>query len=145
MHIRIENSGAVDVNILSLNGHIDFYDPYHFMVPDPTDPDGNSVSFPVALVAKNSLNFNLKVPIHPYILFTDAQVAARTRKLIVEKTLVATTISVEVIDPSGKFHRYQIDHKLSLVSLCNLFISYWKSISKEELVVLATGDPNSSD
>jgi hypothetical protein len=81
-HVRIENTGLVDVKILSINGNIDFYQPYQFMVPDPVSSDNIPLDFPLNLESKNSLIVNITASVFPFNLLTAAQIAARSRELI---------------------------------------------------------------
>jgi hypothetical protein len=139
LRLRVENTGYVAVNILTIGGDIDMHHPFSFMVPNARNRDDTKISFPVLLDAKEKLPITLIDSIHPYSNFTDAQIAARTRKLRETKATVKVSIFVEVIDPAGEVHRYSSTHQVSILPLCDMYISHWKRINKNNLVSLALG------
>ena len=139
LRLRVENTGYVAVNILTIGGDIDMHQPFGFMVPNARNRDNTEISFPVLLDAKEKLSITLVDYIHPYNNFTDAQIAARTRKLRETKATVKVSIFVEVIDPAGEVHKYSSTHQVSILPLCDMYISHWKRINKNSLVSLALG------
>jgi hypothetical protein len=140
LHVRIENIGLVAVNILTIGGDIDLDKPYEFMVPEAHNRDSTTLSYPVLLKPKEKLPLTVVVPIYPFSLFTDAQVAARTRNLRETKTAVEATIFAEVIDPNGKIHKYRTVYQVSILPLCDMYISHWGQLNKKHLVALALGE-----
>lgn len=139
LRLRVENTGYVAVNILTISGDIDMHHPFGFMVPNARNRDNTEISFPVLLDAKDKLLITLVDSIYPYSNFTDAQIAARTRKLRETKATVKASIFVEVIDPAGEVHSYSSTHQVSILPLCDMYISHWKRINKNNLVSLALG------
>ena len=144
LHIKIENPGLVAVSLLTIGGNIDFNEPYQFMIPKVSNPDGTSVSFPVKLAPKELLHFHAAASIFPYSLLTDAQIAARTRKLREHRASIEAMVFAEAIDPAGKIYEYRAVHRISLMPLCNLYTSLWERLGRHDLVALATGETNSN-
>ena len=139
LYVRVENIGLVTINILTIGGDVDLDTPYQFMVPDAHNRDNTALSFPILLKPKEKLPITITVPIHPFIVYTDAQVAARTRNLRESKATVEATVFVEAIDPVGKIYRYRSAYQVSLLPLCDLYISRWEELNKKHLVALALG------
>jgi len=139
LHMRIENTGFVAVNLLTVSGDIDLDEPYQFMVPHAHRLDGTSLLFPIRLNSKESILFNIVAPIHPFTLLTDAQIAAQTRRVIDDRLSVDAKIFAEVIDLSGKTYQYKVASQLSLVPLCQMYIEFWKKQKRYDLAGLALG------
>lgn len=140
LHVRVENTGLVAVNILTIGGDIDLDEPYQFMVPEAYNRDNTLLSFPVLLKPKEKLPLTVKASIHPFSALTDAQVAARTRNLREAKATVEAKIFAEVIDPAGKIFKYRSAYQVSLLPLCDMYLAYWEQRNKRHLVKLATGE-----
>ncbi|KAF0107392.1 MAG: hypothetical protein FD146_1870 [Anaerolineaceae bacterium] len=146
-HIRLENKGLVNVNILSVEGRFKFHDdimgltlPYLFYIPDLFDSNGIKASYPIVLRSKDTLVFNVASLIGPSSQYTDAQISARTRNILENEDILDASISVEAIDPKGKIYKYHITHKISLTPLCNMYIAYWNQLGRSDLANIATGE-----
>lgn len=140
LHVRVENIGLVTVNVLTIGADLDAVKPYHFMVPDVYDRNNKKVSFPIRLKPKDKLLLKVVGSIFPFSGFTDAQIAARTRNLRETKAIVDAEVFVEAIDPAGKIYRYRSGYKVSLLPLCNMYISHWEQLNNKNLVALALGE-----
>jgi hypothetical protein len=139
IHMRVENIGYVAVNLLTIEGKIDFKGPHDFMLPHPYNPNGDTFSFPTTLNSKESVLVDMAAPIY-HTNLTEAQVAARTRGLIDNRQTANAKILIEAIDPNGKTYKYTLDAPISLVPLCQMYIKIWKEQNRYDLAKLALGD-----
>jgi len=139
MHMRIENTGYVDVDLLAISGDIEFNKPYNFLVPYPYRLDGSEFIFPVKLSPKESILVDIIAPIHPLGFLTDTQIAAQTREIIRQKKVAESKMFVEVIDSTGITFQRKINSSVSLVPLCQMYIAYWKKQKRNDLANLAVG------
>ena len=144
LHLRIENTGFVPVKLLTVSGELEVHKPYGFMTSDTYETNGDKFLFPRMLGSKKSIQFDIVIPIHPYNLLTDAQVAAQTRKLMDEKFSVESRIFTEAIDSRGKAYQYKIVGQVSLIPLCQMYIEFWQKQKRYDLASLALGE-NVSD
>jgi hypothetical protein len=139
LHAVIRNSGVVRVNVLSVNGDIDFNGPFRFMVPSGRKSEGSHLDFPIPLEPKASLKVDIVASIYPSELLTDAQIAIRTRDLIQKNKKIPASVSVEFSDPRGTSHTISTKSDISLNPLCDLYVDNWRAMGKTDLANLATG------
>jgi hypothetical protein len=137
--IRLENIGLVSVNLLTINGKVNFEGPYRFMIPDVYLSDGTQISYPILLQPKEILHLNIINKIFPNDLLSNAQIAARTRNLLDENKLIETSVSIEFTNPEGKVQNEKKNNSLSLTPLCRMYVTHWENIGRNDLVKLATG------
>lgn len=139
LFIRIENSGETQVKILSVEGNIEFNIPFQFMLSTSLDLEDNLIIFPIEIDCRQTIIFKLVAPIFPYTPMTDAQIAARTRNLIVEKTKVNANVKIEFTNPDGEIEECNDSISISLLPLCDLYIGFWTKTEKMDLVKLTSG------
>jgi hypothetical protein len=99
---RLENTGLVVVNLLTINARIDFDTPYRFMVPDVFLSEGTQISYPLLLQPKEILHLKIIDNIYKYSLLSDAQIAARTRILLEQKKILISQCLLNLLILKGK-------------------------------------------
>jgi hypothetical protein len=137
LFVRLENTGLIPINLLTIFAEIDLAKPYQFMVPDVFLSDGTQISYPKLLKPKDILQVKIIGKIFPFSLFSDAQIAARNRELLDKKIFVEAEVYIEFTNPEGNMQREKESHRLSLTPLCKLYTSHWTKIGRTDLVNLA--------
>lgn len=140
LNVTMQNTGDTSVNLLSINGSVDFNSPFQFMVPEGISSDYQPFSYPIELKPGNTMQIVINDPIQPYSLLTDAQIAARIRPLKIKRESTPFSVSIEYADQAGKLYIKTISTEVSLVPLCDLFISHWNSLGRKDLIGLSTGN-----
>jgi hypothetical protein len=139
INFRIENKGLVSVDVISVNGSFESKLPYHFMVPNISYQNNLPITYPIKLDPTNVVQL-CSIDYIFTMYLTEAQVAANTRILFNENAMIETDISIEVIDSDGKIYKFRSQMKVSVIPLCNMYLSHWKNIGRNDLVTLATGN-----
>lgn len=140
LHATLQNTGAIPVKLLSVNGTIAVTEPYQFMVPAGRNRDGTVMKFPITVQPDDVMLFDVVASIWAFQLLTDAQVSAQTRNVKSERTSEPASAEIEYTDDTGKIYHVKTDTKVSLVPLCDLYIAHWINLGLKDLVDLATGD-----
>jgi hypothetical protein len=140
INVRIENKGLTPVKILAIKKTIEYIDiPYDFMLGNAFTSDLKMVNYPVELNSKDIFQIRFVASIYPTGYYTNAQIASKTRQLIENKQKMKTTINAEFVNQKGRTFHCTAKINISLVPLCELYISHWSSLDQNDLVNLATG------
>ncbi len=138
LNVTLQNTGHISVKVLSVDGNVDFRVPYHFMLPQGHDSSKQPLNYPFELKPHETINIVVGDPIQPTSYLTDAQIAARTRPLKIQRETTNFSVSIEFTDNSGKIYSKDISTSVSLLPLCDLYIAHWNHIGRIDLVDLAT-------
>ncbi|MFH2054595.1 MAG: hypothetical protein ABIJ61_01440 [bacterium] len=145
LHARVENCGDEAVKLLSAAGGGNYDKPFQFMLAKALDKDATALEFPIHLPGRNLLIFDLSAPIHPWCLFTDAQIAARLTGLRNGTETAKLDIELELADGRGKLYATSLSCQLALRPLADMYIQHWREIHRDDLVALALGLRSSED
>jgi len=132
----IKNTGYVPVNILSINGCIEITTPMHFMVPEALGSGNKPIRYPITLNHDDEKKIDLCVTIHPFSLWTDAQIATEIRKLLPLRKKETLVVRITMADTSGETTEFKKEFSFSTEMLFNLYIDNWRSMNEKELLKL---------
>jgi len=139
--LRVENIGEIPVDILDVSGKIqEVNTPFEFMLSEPINSASHIVVFPVNIEPKRVFPITLSTSACPKMYLNEAQIASRIMQFCNNKKKINAELKLEYIGSMGKISNITESLSISLLPLCDLYISKWDKIGRLDLVKLAKAD-----